>query len=36
MYTKAFWSQFGLDQLAHSLTYIILVYAAIWTYSNLD
>jgi hypothetical protein len=29
MYTKAFWSQFGLDQLAHSLTYIILVYAAI-------
>jgi hypothetical protein len=26
MSTKAFWSQFGLDQLAHALTYIGLVW----------
>lgn len=29
LYTKAFWSQFGLDQLAHALTYIELVYLAV-------
>lgn len=29
MYTKAFWRQFGLDQLAHALTYVMLVWAAV-------
>jgi hypothetical protein len=29
MYTKTFWMQFGLDQLAHAITYIELVYLAI-------
>lgn len=29
MYTKRFWTEFGLDQLAHTLTYIELVYLAI-------
>ena len=29
MYTKRFWTEFGLDQLAHALTYIELVYLAI-------
>ena len=29
LHTKAFWMQFGLDQLAHAITYIELVYLAI-------
>ena len=29
MSTKAFWRQFGLDQLAHALTYIALVWVAV-------
>ena len=29
IYSKAFWSQFGLDQLAHSLTYLLLVWLAV-------
>lgn len=29
MHTKVFWTEFGLDQLAHALTYIELVYLAV-------
>ena len=29
MLTKAFWSQFGLDQLAHALTYVWLVWITV-------
>ena len=29
MYCKQFWRQFGLDQLAHALTYIMLVWVAV-------
>lgn len=29
VHTKAFWMQFGLDQLAHAITYIELVYLAV-------
>jgi Protein of unknown function (DUF3307) len=29
MYTKAFWTQFGADQLAHALTYILLLWLVV-------
>lgn len=29
MYTKAFWTQFGADQLAHALTYILLLWMVV-------
>jgi hypothetical protein len=29
MYTKAFWTQFGADQLAHALTYIFLLWLVV-------